>query len=502
MSADGPQVATPPRPADAAQRSPDAVAGPRRKIITAALLIGTFLAAIEATVVGTAMPSIVDQLGGFALYPWVFSAYLLTQTISIPLYGRLADLYGRRVTYVAGVSLFLAGSIMCGLAPSMELLVGARAIQGLGAGCVLPLTMTIFGDLYEVSLRTKLQGLFSLVWGISSVAGPLAGGAIVASWSWRWIFLLNIPFGLISTVVIGILLREQGLKRRQHRLDIGGAMMLSIATMALLFALLPADQRPADLPGFVAVATALLATGLFIAIERRHPEPMVPLDLFRDRVHLAANTSGVLIGVVLFGVVSYVPLYVQGVRGGTPVEAGAALIPLSFGWTAASIVAGRVVGRVGFQFLVRLGAALIAGGAIAGVAGVEIDSWWLGVLGLILYGVGMGCSISSFTVSVQERVPMHRRGIATALTQFSRTIGGSLGVAVLGALLLATTGGDPTGGSIDSMTSADRAVLGEGVRAVFLAGAGAAIAAAALAILLFPRVEEGLSGPGKQPDSG
>ncbi len=496
MSGDGAQVADPTRSTGVAQRSPDAIAGPRRKVITAALLIGTFLAAIEATVVGTAMPSIVDQLGGFALYPWVFSSYLLTQTISIPLYGRLADLYGRRITYVGGVSMFIAGSIMCGLAPSMELLVGARAIQGLGAGCVLPLTMTIFGDLYEVSLRTKLQGMFSLVWGISSVAGPLAGGAIVASWSWRWVFLLNIPFGLVSTVIIAACLRDQGLRRRQHRLDIGGAMMLSIATMALLFALLPADQRPYDLPGWVALTAAVLATGWFIAIERRHPEPMVPLDLFRDRVHLAANTSGVLIGVVLFGVVSYVPLYVQGVRGGTPVEAGAALIPLSLAWTAASIIAGRVVGRVGFQFLIRLGCALIAAGAIAGAAGTELDSWWLAVVGLVLYGVGMGCSIPSFTVSVQERVPLHRRGIATALTQFSRTIGGSLGVAVLGALLLHTTGGDPTGGSIDAMTSADRALLGEGVRAVFLAGAGVAIAAAALAIVLFPRVEDGLSKPG------
>jgi EmrB/QacA subfamily drug resistance transporter len=385
-------------------RSRYAVPGARRRAITAALLLGTFLASIEATVVGTAMPSIVDQLGGFALYPWVFSAYLLAQTISIPLYGRLADLYGRRAAYVGGVSIFLVGSILCGMAPSMEALVAARALQGIGAGSVLPLTMTIFGDLYEVSVRTKLQGLFSLVWGVSSVAGPLAGGAIVLHWSWRWVFLLNVPFGLISALVIGLLLRETGFERRQRRLDIGGAVLLSVATGLLLLALLPEEQRPGGLPPLAAVAGAILGGAAFLLVERRHPEPLVPLDLFRDRVHIAANAAGVLLGVVLFGVVSYVPLYVQGVCGGTPVEAGATLIPLSFGWTGASIVAGRLVARVGFRFLVRTGSALIAAGSIVGAGGIYHGFSTLGIIGLCLYGVGMGCCISSFTVSVQERV--------------------------------------------------------------------------------------------------
>jgi len=465
----------------------------RRTWITVGLLVGTFLASIEATVVGTAMPSIADQLGGFHLFPWVFSAYLLAQTVSIPLYGKLADVLGRRGTYVGGVALFLVGSVACGLAPTMELLVAARALQGLGAGAVLPLTMTIFGDLYEVEQRTKLQGLFSLVWGVSSVVGPLAGGAIVLHWSWRWVFLINLPFGLVSLALVGLLLSEPGRARRAHRLDLAGAALLTSATLLLLVSLLPADQRPAGIAAWLWLALAAAAGVAFLLAERRHPEPLVPLDLFRDRVHVAANAGGVLLGVVLFGVVSYVPLYVQAVRGGTPVQAGALLIPLSLGWTLASIVAGRLVRRVGFQALVRFGAGLIAGGALSALAGVWLEVPLLGLLGLTAYGVGMGCCISSFTVSVQERVPGNRRGIATALTQFSRTIGGSVGVALLGALLLAMVGSDPTaGGDLAALAPAVVALLDRGLAAVFAAMAGAALAAGVLLILLFPRVEEGM----------
>ncbi|MBW2528975.1 MAG: MFS transporter [Deltaproteobacteria bacterium] len=472
----------------------------RRTWITVGLLVGTFLASIEATVVGTAMPSIADQLGGFHLFPWVFSAYLLAQTISIPLYGRLADLLGRRVTYVAGVSLFLMASVACGLAPSMELLVAARALQGLGAGCVLPLTMTIFGDLYEVQLRTKLQGWFSLVWGVSSVVGPLAGGAIVHAWSWRWVFLSNLPFGLVALTLVGVLLREPARARREHRLDVAGAALLSTATMLLLVALLPAEQRPLALPVAVWLGFAAATVAAFLLVERRHPEPLVPLDLFRDRVHVAVNSAGVLLGVVLFGIVGYAPLYVQGVRGGTPVEAGAMLIPLSLGWSAASIVAGRLVRRVGFQFLVRLGSGLIATGAALARIGLWRDVPLLGLLGLTAYGVGMGCCISSFTVSVQERVPHARRGIATALTQFSRTIGGSIGVALLGALLLSIAGQDPTaGGDLASITPTLRSQLAHGLSAVFSVMAAAAIAAGVIGTVLFPRVEQGMSAPHRTP---
>ena len=464
--------------------------GPRRAAITAALLLGTFLASIEVTVVATAMPSIAEQLGGLALYPWVYSAYLLAQTLSIPLYGRLADLYGRRMIYVGGVALFLVGSLLCGLAPSMELLVAARALQGLGAGSVLPLTMTIFGDLYEVEARTKLQGAFSLVWGVSSVIGPLTGGVIVLQWSWPWIFWLNLPFGVVSLTVVGVLLREAGF-RREHRLDLVGAALLCSATLSLMMALLPAEQRPLALhPAIWLGLSALLVAG-FVRQEGRHPEPLVPLDLFRDRVHLAANASGLLLGVVLFGVVSYVPLYVQAVRGGSPILAGSVLIPLSLSWTLSTFVCGRLVMRVGFRALVRCGCSLVAAGGAIGALGVALDVPTLCIVGEMLYGFGMGATISSFTVSVQERVPPQRRGIATALTQFSRTIGGAVGVAALGAVLAHRVGPGLSEVDFQALDRTLQAALDHGLTTVFWLMALSAILAAVLGIGLYPRVRDG-----------
>ena len=457
----------------------------RRRAVTGALLLGTFLSSIEVTVVGAAMPTIVEQLGGLALYPWVFSAYLLCQTITIPLYGRLADLYGRRPIYVAGVALFLVGSVLCGLASSMTTLVAARAVQGLGSGVVLPLTMTIFGDLYVAETRTKLQGLFSLVWGVSSVAGPLTGGAIVTHWSWHWVFWLNIPFGLLSGTVVGALLR--GVESQQKRkLDVGGAALLAVATLLLLVALLPDEQRPFGLPITLWLGAALVAFLVFVAVERRHPEPMVPLGLFRQRVHLAVNGAGVLIGVALFGIISYVPLYIQGVRGGTPFHAGAALIPLSLGWSVASIVGGRVVRRVGFRLLVRVGCLLVAAGGGLGLLGLAIDSMIVAMGGLVVYGLGMGSCISSFTVSVQESVGASERGIATALSQFSRSIGGAVGVALLGAVLASVIGGVSSPGEVDSDLPPEQ--LDAGLQVVFRVAVGFVIAAAAVGLALFPKV--------------
>ncbi len=457
----------------------------RRRVVTASLLLGTFLASIEVTVVAAAMPSIVESLGGLSLYSWVFSSYLLTQTVTIPLYGRIADYYGRRPVYVFGVTLFLVGSALAAVAPSMHFLVAARALQGLGAGSVLPLTLTIFGDLFDVSARTRLHGLFSLVWGFSSLAGPLAGGLIVQHLSWRWVFFLNIPFGILSAFGVGWLLRESP-PRRRHRMDYRGAALLSAATLALLLGLLPPDQRPLALNlGFWLGASAAF-TLLFVSWEKRHPEPLVPLGLFSDRVHTAANVTGLLLGAALFGIVAFLPLYVQGVQGGTPLQAGAILIPLSLGWTTAAIVSGRIVSRVGFQFLVRTGSALVAFGSLVAFTGVRLDSLGVGVAGMAIYGLGMGAAISSFTVSVQERVSPEGKGIATALTQFSRSIGGSVGIAVQGAVLSRGLQTLPDG-------QVARATLAAGLNEVFILILVIALSAGVVGNLLFPRIAVGMT---------
>lgn len=461
----------------------------RRRAITAALLIGTFLASIEVTVVATAMPSIVEQLGGLSLYPWVFSAYLVAQTVTIPLYGRLADLFGRRLTFVGGVSIFLVGSVLCGLAPSMPLLVAARAVQGLGAGSVLPLTQTIFGDLYDVAQRTKLQGVFSLVWGVSAVAGPLAGGFIVYHLDWRWVFYINLPFGLVSAAAVGLLLREK-IQRKKHRLDLRGVLALSGATVVLLLALLPPQQRPLDLPTWSWILTAVGLAVVFVLHERRHPEPLLPLVLFRDRVQVAVNVAGLFLGMVLFGIVSYVPLYVQQVLGKTPMHAGAVLIPLSLGWTLATVIGGRIVRRVGFQFLVRVGSALVAVGCLLALAGVWFDLAWLGIVGIAGYGLGMGATLSSHTVSVQERVAGNQRGIATALSQFSRSIGGAVGVALLGATLASVVGMDLSGHQ-QGLEAGGVELLSQGLQLVFAVTAGGAVAAGLLGLVLYPKITTG-----------
>jgi EmrB/QacA subfamily drug resistance transporter len=438
------------------------------------------LASIEVTVVATAMPTIVRHLGGWPLYPWVFSAYLLAQTVTIPLYGRLADLYGRRATYAVGVALFLVGSVACGLAPSMGTLVAARLVQGAGAGCVLPLTMTIFADLYDLVTRTKLQGLFSLVWGTSSLAGPLVGGAIALHWSWRWVFLLNLPFGVLSVVIVLATLREPSAHRR-HRLDLLGAFLLAAATLLLLVGLLPAEQRPWALSPFWWFASVVAVAASFIIWEQRHPEPLIPLPLLRHRLHLAVNGAGLLLGMVLFGAVSYVPLYVQYVLGGTPLHAGLTLVPLSVGWSTASLLVGRLVQRVGFTALVRGGAVAVALGAALSFVALDVPLVALG--GVVFYGLGMGALISCFTVSVQEHASPREKGIVTALAQFSRSIGGAVGVALLG--VLATRGGAQ---SVDHLVPAATGSLATGLHLVFGAMVALAWAAMVVTVLLFPRL--------------
>ncbi len=415
------------------------------------VLAATFLAALDATIVGTAMPTIVGELGGLAFYPWVFSAYLLTATTTIPLYGRLADLYGRKRVFLVAASLFLVGSMLCGLAQSMPQLVLFRALQGLGAGGILPVTLTILGDLFSIEQRARVQGLTSAVWGTSAVAGPTIGGLLTDTVSWRWVFYINLPFGLLSLLLIGLSLRER-LTRQPHRIDYAGAVTLTLGVALLLSGLLTV-QGAAATNSALAVASLGAGTGLLLLfgwIERRAPEPIIPPALVRQRLVAVVTLGSVLIGAGMFGVTSYLPLFVQGVLGGTAITAGSTVMPFAVAWSVASTLSGRVILRFGFRSSVLAGmAAMLAAGLALQLVPRAATLGWA-IAAAALFGIGMGFSATAFLIAVQNAVSWQERGIATALVGFARSIGGAVGVAALGALLAARLSSAAGAGSLDS----------------------------------------------------
>ncbi len=474
--------------------------GRERRLVTGALLLGMFLAALEATAVGTAMPTAVGELGGVARYSWVFSAYLLTSTTTVPLYGKLADLYGRRVIYIVSVALFLGGSALSGAAATFEQLILFRAVQGLGAGGVMPIAVTLIGDIFTLRERGRMQGLFSGVWGISSLIGPAVGGLITDLLSWRWIFYINIPFGIASAVMLILFLEEEP-AHREHRLDLPGTVILTGAIVLLLVGLLEGsetwgwmDARTVGLLG-----GSIAGLGLFVWQERRTAEPMLPLDLFRDPVIAVASAGSIVIGALLFAAAAYVPMYAQGVLGGTAVDAGLTLAPVSIGWPLASTLAGRLLLRVGYRPLTIAGGAVAVAGAGLLAAGGDGTGRLELMAAMLVTGIGLGFMATPYLVAVQNSVPWRRRGVATSSQQFFRTIGGAVAVAAFGALLNARLGAT-IGGDVSLNAALDPALraglspealrtlvagLGHALHSVYLAFA--AIAAVGLVIaLLFP----------------
>jgi EmrB/QacA subfamily drug resistance transporter len=408
----------------------------RRWAVTAGVMAGMFLAALEATVVGTAMPTVIASLGGLDRYSWVFSAYLLTSTVTVPVWGRLSDLYGRRVFYLIGVAFFLLGSALSGAAQTIEQLIVFRAIQGLGAGALIPLSMTITGDIYTLRERARMQGLFSGVWGLASIIGPLAGGFITDHLSWRWIFYINIPFGLAAAVVVGAALVEP---RRTEKpvIDYAGAVWLTLA-MTLLLLVLVESSNPAMWTNplmAAAVAATVAFSILFIRTERRAVEPIVPFSLFKNRIIAAGSVTAFLVGAAMFGALSFIPLFVQGTLGGTATEAGVLLTPFLLGWVIMSVVGGRLMFRIGYRTTILAGlVVLLASFAFITTFGQTTPrSWLLADVGAM--GVGMGLVMFSLLVTVQTSVGRNLLGIATSLNQFSRSVGQTVGVAVMGTVM-------------------------------------------------------------------
>ncbi|MBO0794685.1 MAG: MFS transporter [Ktedonobacteraceae bacterium] len=405
-------------------------------IVTIALMLGMALAALDTTIVGTAMPSIVGKLGGITLYSWVFSIYLLTSTTTVPIYGKLADLYGRKPLFLFGTILFLIGSAASGAAQSMEQLIVFRAIQGLGAGAVLPIVLTIIGDIFSLEERAKVQGLFSGVWGLSSIVGPFVGGLIVDHFSWRWVFFINIPFGLISMLLLIFTLKET-VERRKHHLDYLGTITLTGSVVALLFALLQGGTTWAwtSFQSIGLFAATLVLFVLFIRAERRAAEPILPLILFQNRLITISSIGGVALGVLMFGITSYVPLFVQAVKGGSATSAGITLGPLLLAWPIAATISGKIVIRYGYRVTAVLGMfAAALGVAMTTLFNAQTSLPFI-IAAMVFIGAGLGFASSVFILSVQNAVPWNLRGVATATTQFFRTMGGTVGVAIMGTIL-------------------------------------------------------------------
>ena len=408
----------------------------RRWFVTAGVLLGMFLAALEATVVGTAMPTVIASLGGLDRYSWVFSAYLLAATVTVPVWGRLSDLYGRRTLYLIGVALFLIGSALSGASMSITQLIVFRGIQGLGAGALIPLSLTINGDIYTLKERARMQGLFSGVWGLASILGPLAGGFIADHFTWRWVFYINIPFGLAAAVVVGIALVEPG-REEKPVIDYAGAAWLTLSVTLLLFALVETgDLAFLTTPLMLAVVAGVVVFGfLFVRAERRAVDPIVPFSLFRNRVVAVGSVTGFMIGASMFGALSFIPLFVQGAMGGTATEAGVLLTPFLLGWVVMAVVGGRLMLNIGYRPTVLAGlmVQVISFAFLATFSG-NTPRWEL-LADMALMGAGMGLVMFSLLITMQNSVARSQLGIATSLNQFSRSIGQTVGVAVMGTVM-------------------------------------------------------------------
>ncbi|OYD08978.1 MDR family MFS transporter [Paludifilum halophilum] len=407
----------------------------RRNIVTAALMAAMFIAAVEVTIVNAAMPTVVGALGGISLYSWVFTAFMLANTLTVPIYGKLADIYGRKKVFIIAVLLFVGGSTLCGFAQSMGQLVLFRAVQGLGAGGVLPVAMTIVGDIFPFELRARVQGWFSSMWGLAAVVGPFLGGWTVDYLSWRWVFWFNLPLGILIVLVIASFLSEQS-EAERRKIDYPGAALFLLAVLGLLSATQMLGNGGWNHPAiWILLITALGLIYFFFRWERGVEDPFIPLNLFRNPLIASSNLTAFLTGMGMFGIISFVPLFVQGVLGKSPTLAGFAITPQVLGWSFASVVAGRWLLKQGYRPPILTGAVLVSL-AIAGFTqmGAHTPYPWV-LAGMLVLGTGLGLSMTSFIIAVQNAVQGNQRGAATSSQMFARSMGGAFGVTLLGTVM-------------------------------------------------------------------
>jgi EmrB/QacA subfamily drug resistance transporter len=443
--------------------------------IYSGLMIALLLAALDQTIVATALPKVVSELGGITQYSWVFTAYMLGSTVTVPLYGKLGDAHGRKPLFIVAITIFLVGSALCGTAQNMVQLVVFRAIQGVGAGGLFPLTLAMIGMIVPPRDRGRYQGLIGSVFAAASIAGPLIGGFIVDNTSWRWIFYVNLPVGGLALAVILITMPKRPYKQ-EHSIDWLGAAILALGTTALLLGLVWGGRDypwgSAPVVGALTAAVVLLAT--FALVERRVPEPILPFDLLRNPTVASSVACMALVGAAMFGTISFVPLFVQGVIGTSATSSGVVLTPLMLGAVVTSFVSGQIVSRTGrYRPNTLVGPILLGAG--------ELLLWRMSVnttnaeaaRNMVLAGIGLGAMMQIFVLSVQNSVSRSQMGTATALTQFSRSIGATLGVTLMGVIVNQRLPASvrSQGAVIHRLPRAGRAALANALHPAFLLAA-------------------------------
>jgi EmrB/QacA subfamily drug resistance transporter len=417
----------------------------RGNLVTfSAIMLATLLAALDQTIVATALPEIVTELQGFSHLSWVVTAYLVASTVTIPLYGKLSDIYGRRALFVVAISLFVLGSLLCGIAASMGQLIAFRALQGLGAGGLIPLAQATVADLFSPRERGRYQGYITSMWGLAAVAGPLVGGTLTDVVSWRWIFFVNLPLGIGALVVVLRTMR-QPVVRREHTIDYLGATVLGIAvTCVLLASVWGGTTYPwGSAPVLATAAAGLSGLVLFVIVERRAVEPILPLSLFRNRVFTVSVSANLILGAIVFAISIYVPVYLQGVLGDSATGSGLVLLGFMLSWVATATMTGQLITRSGrYKAFPMMGSVLITIGVVL-LTRLEPSTPNLLVAAmLVVSGVGLGASMQAYVVGTQNAVVGDQLGTATAALQLFRSMGSALAVAGLGTLLANRVGSE------------------------------------------------------------
>jgi EmrB/QacA subfamily drug resistance transporter len=456
--------------------------------ILAALMATMALSAMDNTIVATAIPQVVRDLGGFSLFSWVFSAYLLTQTVTIPMYGKLADQWGRKPVLVAGTIVFLTFSGLCALSWNMVSLIAFRGLQGVGAGAIMATVNTLAGDLYDLSERGRVQGFLSSVWGVSAVLGPALGGLLAQYATWRWIFVINLPVGAVSLTLIGRYLHES-VTRTRHRVDVAGALLILAAAGALVFGLLQGGVAWGWLspPSIAVFAAAAVAAAAAVMVERRAAEPIMPPWIWGRRVLAGSGLGALGLGLLVIGPTTFLPTYGQEVLGLGAIAAGAVLATMSFGWPLASSQSARLFLRIGFRDTALFGSVLVVGGAVLCALLPEHAQVWQVAGAVFVVGAGLGLTSSPTLVAAQSVVGWNRRGVVTGTNMFARSMGSAVGTAIFGALANATLGGKSINDTnADGSVAVPPLLLSHAVHQVFV-GAVCVSVIMVLALLVIPR---------------